>query len=349
MRRILLGGLGLALSVFATPATAQDSRPGASPPQRAARLGQPVAIPESSSTSSPSDAGVTPAGLLRRPVEVMLPSPAAPPLTGGYVGGIPANGIPVGVPDGGIPVGVPSAGPTSPTWRPAGSTPMVTEDRGGTTPRGRLPDHRSDDRPGGVGGCCRTWTPALRLRADGDARGGPRGRVRPVERVGRVPDVVEPRADARARHNQFAEFNGRVGVGDTRRSTAVWPDVHSGFRISGVRWFGDAPVAGSTRGCSSSGRRPVRSPRPAGSSRCWHGRSSARTPERRSLSDAGDLGDEPHLRRRERAAGEHGLGRRELPALPVRQRVRPGDALVGYRFLNVNEKLSITENLVRTR
>ncbi|HEX4612320.1 MAG TPA: BBP7 family outer membrane beta-barrel protein [Urbifossiella sp.] len=56
MRRVLLGGLGLALGVLARPAVAQEARPGsANPVQRAARLGRPTAAPA-------ADPGVTPVG-----------------------------------------------------------------------------------------------------------------------------------------------------------------------------------------------------------------------------------------------------------------------------------------------
>ena len=46
MRRILLGGLGLALGAFAPPALAQQPTRAAPAPPRAAALGRPSAIPD---------------------------------------------------------------------------------------------------------------------------------------------------------------------------------------------------------------------------------------------------------------------------------------------------------------
>ena len=127
MRRVLLGGVGIALGVFAPPAGAQDipghsaapyshtaGRP-ADPANRAARLGRPVATPD-----VPVAGHVTPAGLTARgqvPPPVMLsglpvPSPMPPPPGGApsvtvirdpYAGVVSAGpaaafGVPVGVP-----------------------------------------------------------------------------------------------------------------------------------------------------------------------------------------------------------------------------------------------------------
>jgi hypothetical protein len=115
MRRILLGGLGLALGigVFARPALSQNR------PARAT-LGLPVAVPE-------VNPGVTPAGLLDRrplfgapvgakndPVSAAAPNPLGQPRTlGGFpslteVRGPSTGGVPSAVP---VPNGVPSAVP----------------------------------------------------------------------------------------------------------------------------------------------------------------------------------------------------------------------------------------------
>jgi len=99
MRRLLLGGLGLALGVIARPAFAQDPYP-----TRAARLGAPIAVPE----PTPE---VTPAGLLDR--KPLFGSPSA----------VPTHGVPtfINAPQGG----------TLPVPRTLGGTsPSLTEIRG---------------------------------------------------------------------------------------------------------------------------------------------------------------------------------------------------------------------------
>ena len=100
MRRILLGGLGLALGVFARPAFAQE------PISRAARLGVPVAVPE-------ANPEITPAGLLDR--KPLFGSPSAP-------SGAPTTFI--AAPQPGSPLGVPRA---------FGTAPNLTEIRGPVT------------------------------------------------------------------------------------------------------------------------------------------------------------------------------------------------------------------------
>lgn len=78
MRRVLLGGLGLALGVMARPAFAQDTRPTPDPVQRAARLGRPTVA-----GAPAGDPGVTPAS------GVLIPFQTPPP-AGGAAPGIPA-------------------------------------------------------------------------------------------------------------------------------------------------------------------------------------------------------------------------------------------------------------------
>lgn len=135
IRRTLLGGLGFALAVSANPATGQDSRT-APPAPRTARLGRPVAIPE----TPPPDPGVTPAGLLARgQAATSVPTPMPPSSPGVPGGGYPAPGVPTagypapGVPGGGYPMGgfpVPGGAALPGTLQPkAGGTPSVTETR----------------------------------------------------------------------------------------------------------------------------------------------------------------------------------------------------------------------------
>lgn len=120
MRRVLLGGLGIALGVFARPAAAQEfpGRPAASydlptrstPATRAARLGVPVAVPDAPPTST----GVTPAGVIFRGQSAPLaqPYPTTAPV---FIG------APQVAPGGASPLPAP---------RPVDNTPSLTEIRG---------------------------------------------------------------------------------------------------------------------------------------------------------------------------------------------------------------------------
>jgi len=88
MRRVLLGGLGIALGVFVRPAAAQDfpGRPAPTdPPVRAARLGRPVAVPDAVPGHPTAPGAVIPvAGMVARgqvPPPIMLigdPAPGVP-------------------------------------------------------------------------------------------------------------------------------------------------------------------------------------------------------------------------------------------------------------------------------
>lgn len=165
MRRVLLGGLGIALGVLGRPALAQDWPPRPATPakqsaDRGARLGRPVAVPD---TAPAADSGVTPAGLLSRgqapqpifnrnspvypsypagapyggpPVYVSQNPPGTPmpgtPMPGGMPpmpGGMPpmTGGMPPMT--GGMP---PMGGDAAPQPRPLGSSPSITEQRDAT-------------------------------------------------------------------------------------------------------------------------------------------------------------------------------------------------------------------------
>jgi hypothetical protein len=142
MRRVLLGGLGVALGVIGRPALAQDfpgssARPNPSTraatlgvPVRAATLGVPVAVP----AAAPPGAVVTPAGLIARgqvtpasvPVSQPIPMPSLPP-----------GAIPLGPPmyvDG--PAPAPVVGLPAPRSL---NTPSLTEIRGGPVTGGVPP------------------------------------------------------------------------------------------------------------------------------------------------------------------------------------------------------------------
>ncbi len=141
MRRVLLGGLGFALGVFARPAVAQDIRPAGSPDpvHRAARLGRPTVA-----TPAPAvDPGVTPVGALvargqMTPPAVPTPMPAlkggAPSVTVSRdplpTAGLGAPANPAAPMDTGSAVpmvtsGVPMSGPSGPVVVGPGGTPMI--------------------------------------------------------------------------------------------------------------------------------------------------------------------------------------------------------------------------------
>jgi hypothetical protein len=157
MRRILLGGLGIALGVFASPALAQQPNP----PARGAAFGRPAVVgdaPTAVPAAAPTDPGVTPVGLFRNgpaqatvvqsppgyapSVPVMAQPPAAPgaPVYGTPVYGTPVYGAPVyGGPAAGTPAvatvtpgGVPPVGPGGVPMVMPGGVPMVTP--GGPAP-----------------------------------------------------------------------------------------------------------------------------------------------------------------------------------------------------------------------
>jgi hypothetical protein len=146
MRRVLLGGLGLALGVLARPAAAQDLRPVPSPDpvQRAARLGRPTAAPPAQAT----DPGVTPVGALlargQMAPPVAVPSPMPAPVMGVGGAAVPRAGGPpsvsvsrdplpttgLGAPTNpaapmGMGSGVPTVAPGAPVVVGPGGVPMV--------------------------------------------------------------------------------------------------------------------------------------------------------------------------------------------------------------------------------
>jgi hypothetical protein len=350
MRRILFGGIGLALGFFAPPAAGQDSRPNSSPPQRAARLGAPVAVPEPSAAPSGADPDVTPAGLLRRRAEV-IPSPAGPVVVG------PARRIPTS----GMIVGTPVAGPSlgeavGPAWRPAGSAPLVTESRGdapaggghtivpSVVPNGGLLDtqpvmdaplygYESPGMPavGRVAGCGRWAVSGEYLMW--------------WTRAADLPPLVT---------TSSLPFNGQLGVGDTRvlvGDDGFGQTFHSGARFSAVRWFGDSECRGldarlfflgqaASSATFTTGQypllaRPFINPNPG-------------TPffgsDSEVISAVGLASGGVTVDLENRMWGAEANYRRYLCGNAC-ARV---DGLVGYRYLNMNEQLQITESLVRT-
>lgn len=125
MRRILLGGLGIALGVFARPAFAQQPRGNpAQPPVRAAALGRPSAVPDPQPQPQP-EPDITQTGLFRngpaRPITTYAPGSFGAPTP--VVGAPPAGEMPM-------------VQPTPPLRLVPGGPPNVIESR---DPSGRVP------------------------------------------------------------------------------------------------------------------------------------------------------------------------------------------------------------------
>ncbi|MBA4063027.1 MAG: hypothetical protein C0501_04835 [Isosphaera sp.] len=212
MRRTLLG---LALGVFASPAAAQTART-APPPQRSARLGAPTAVPDPAPAADP---GVTPAGLVHRSAGAL--------------------GAPTPV--------VPSVMPTRPV---AAAQPSVVEDRG-TGPLPTTPVY-----PPGV-----PTVVVPSVAPEGFVVGPPGvdGLVPGAVAIGRVAGCGKwySSGEYLLWFTKSAEipplvttsslpFNGRLGVGDTRvlLGGSFGDLTHSGGRVTVGRWFGDGQCRG---------------------------------------------------------------------------------------------------------
>ncbi len=254
MRRIFLGSLAVGLGMFASPAAGQDARTTPQP-QRSAKLGRPVAVSE----SAPIDPGITPVGLIApRPGEIPVPSPMPP------AGGIPTGGQPMG----GVPMGTPTITYPMPSSRIIpGAGPSIVEDRGGgvvnpgvlSYPTG-LPNSSTvipsvgpgeygsplPGMEGAVNGDCGTGIPG----DPGVIMDGAIGRVAGMGRwyvggeylmwwtqAASVPVLVT---------TSSPQFNGRLGVGDTTPliSGPFGQTFHSGARFTLGRWFGNDQIRG---------------------------------------------------------------------------------------------------------
>lgn len=237
MRRILLGGLGIALGVFTSPALAQQpTSPNA--PNRGAAFGRPTAVSE----FAPPDSGVTPVGLFRNGPPRTTTTVVNAPVSGGFGAPTPVISSPPGAPmmTPPAPVGVP---------RPvAGTPPMVTETRDaiGRVPGSAVvvpsvgpdpfecPDPGLDeplygggrrfglDRLGGLGGG-KSWVSAELLMW--------------WNKGNQVPALVT---------TSSPQFNGIPGVGDTRvlLGGPFGETFHMGGRIGVGHWFGDGECRG---------------------------------------------------------------------------------------------------------
>ncbi|HEY1186111.1 MAG TPA: BBP7 family outer membrane beta-barrel protein [Gemmata sp.] len=241
MRRILLGGLGIALGVFAPPALAQQPRPnGTPPPTRAASLGRPSAIPDPQPAPEITQTGLLRNGPVRgtvtyAPGNFGSPTPViSSPTTGMPVVGAPISGAPV-----------PSSTPIGPPRVVPGGPPSITESRG--DPTGRIPDGSCvpSVTPDGYGCPVEVEDP---LYANAPLSGLDR-----VNRVGKswvsaellmwwnrgttVPALVT---------TSSTNALGIIGQGDTRvlLGGSFGDSYHTGGRVGAGYWFGDGECRG---------------------------------------------------------------------------------------------------------
>ncbi len=243
MRRILIGGFALGLGAFAPPALAQQPESN-NPPARAAKLGRPVALPAVRAAAPGDD--VTPAGLFRpgtpRPV-----SSYAPPAAFGRpmpVFNQPSGSIPSPLPaPTQLPSTVPMGSGTPPATTPsvpgvARPVPMVTESR---DPTGRIPTGRlltPSVSPEGYGcGDLNIDNPLCAPAPTGTDRLRNWGRswvsaeyLMWWNRSAQVPPLVTTSSPA---------YNGVLGQGDTRvlLGGTFNNTFHSGMRVGGGHWF----------------------------------------------------------------------------------------------------------------
>jgi hypothetical protein len=365
MRRILLGTLGVALGVFARPAFAQQPA-NPTQPQRAATLGRPTAIP---AAQPPSE--ITQAGAIRpnsaRPLPTAFPSNFGAPIP---VGTQPGVGIPMNMPNAG---GMPMVQPTAPPPRPGsgmppgmgtgtspGMQPSVIETR---DPTGRIP-------MGGVivpsvipdGGCYDCAVPGMedpiygdpfpRLGALDRLRGCGRNWLDPElllwwNRGSQVPALVT---------TSSPQFNGIVGRGDTQvlLGGSFGETYRVGMRVGGGRWFDESETRGvdwrlffvSPTSSTFSASVP---PYPLLARPFFNVNAGINTPNvgfgpsAEVIAGPGVATGNVTAQIRGTVWGAEANYRRFLVGNPCARL----DLLVGYRYLNVNEELTITERFQR--
>ncbi len=225
MRRILLGGLGIALGVFANPAFAQQPH-GTQPPVRAATLGRPSAVPDSY-----PEPDITQTGLFRN-------GPTTTYTPGSFGAPTPVISQP---PTGGMPM-IP---PTSPPRLVPGGPPSVIESRG--DPTGRIPGtYVPSVAPGGYDypiGMedplygCDPGTAAL-----GRVAGTRNGWVSAELLMWWNPSSPVPPLVT----TSSPQFNGILGQGDTRvlLGGSFGDTYRTGGRIGAGYWFGGGECRG---------------------------------------------------------------------------------------------------------
>lgn len=237
MRRILLGGFGIVLGALAPPALAQH--PTSTPP-RAAAFGKPSAVPD-----GPTDPAVTPAGAgLLRP-GVARPTVTYAPNTYGTPTPVIAQppGMPMPPPmTGGAPM-VQPGNPAPPPRLVPGGQPMVTESR---DPTGRIPSGVVVPSVGPDGYCPELEEPLYtprdglgldRLRGCGGRNWISAEYLMWWNRSTQVPALVT---------TSSPQFNGIVGRGDTQvlLGGSFGDTFHSGGRVGVGHWFDDNECRG---------------------------------------------------------------------------------------------------------
>ncbi len=360
MRRVLFGGVGLALSLFGASASGQDVRTSSpqqqDQPQRGVKLGRPMAIPDTPPVDSGAASGGSGVLRVRGETPIPTPMPPAPAPSPPVILGIPTSGFPL---SGGTPV-IPIPNP------PGTTAPMITEDRGASA--GSDPTMLGDPTvlpgspavvpsvaPNGVIGL----PPGLEAPIYGDCPTGEpaMGRVRRIgqwafsaeylmwwTRAADLPPLIT---------TSSPQFNGQLGRGDTTTvlSGPFGETFHSGERFTAVRWFGDSECRGiegrifflgqaassftATTGTFPLLARPFFNTNP---STPFFGSDSE------IVAETGLASGGVTAQLKNSLWGAEANYRRNLWCSPCGRL----DAIVGYRYLDYSEKLTVTESFLRT-
>ncbi|VTT99680.1 Protein containing DUF1551 OS=Rhodopirellula maiorica SM1 GN=RMSM_05043 PE=4 SV=1: DUF1551 [Gemmataceae bacterium] len=365
MRRIYLGGLALGLGMFASPAAGQDAR--TAPQQRAARLGRPVAASDAPAPA-PVDTGVRPAGLVTpRSGEVPVPS------------AMPVGGRPTSTPLGSAPVGTPTMSAPQPAGRVIGG-PSVVEDRGGVPsptptlgtltyptalPNGATvvpsvgPEYGSPlpgyEGPVTIGGDCglAVGDPGIPVMGDAVGRVAGPGRWWATgeylmwwTQSTSVPTLVT---------TSSPQFNGILGQGNTTPlvTGSFGQTFHSGGRFGVGRWFGAEQIRGVEarmfflgQAASTATYTTAMVPFLARPFNNVNPNTPFFGPDSEVVADSTRATGGVQVHLENQLWGAELNYRRNLwggdpcnPCSPHRL-----DALVGYRYVNFSEKLTVTEN-----
>ncbi len=345
MRRILLGGLGIALGVFTPPALAQQPQPVGTNPNRVATLGRPSAIPD-----PPPDPDITQTGLFRngpaRPTTTYAPGTFGAPTP--VISQPPTVGMPP------VTGGMPMVQPPPPRLAPGG-LPSVIESRG--DPTGRVPGgYVPSVAPGGYDGSLGMENP-LYGYDPGTAALGRVGSMRKGwvsaeqlmwwSRSTSMPPLVT---------TSSPQFNGIVGQGDTRvlLGGSFGDTYRIGGRVGAGYWFGGGElhgvdarlfwVAPMTASFSASTAQFPLLARP------FFNINPGVTSPNVGFGQSAEIVAGPGVATGNVAAvlkstvwGAEANYRRYLLGGPTARL----DSLVGYRFLNVRDQLTITEQFTR--